>query len=133
MMQLVTQEFMVAAILAKDVKSNSEHYKLNGLASVSFAQACKQDVDRGVVHNILIHLFSKVVNESSITREDVYSIVGVANRAIVVDHRKMIRDKYQPLADFLELVGTTTNQKILREKLKSSMDCEEVALSVAAE
>lgn len=104
MMQFVTQELMVVKILSKisNRTQGADSPELEKLKRVSLIQGCKQDVDRGIPHNIMIRLLSKIYN-GEFTKEDVYSMVGVANRAVTVVHRKMMEDKYQPLADYLQL------------------------------
>ena len=109
MMQIAVQGFIsVGAIinLQQDSKDSI------------FSQACKQDIDRGVVLNVITKLFYKLLANESITQKDVQLIIGsVIARAKLVEDRIIIFRRFQPLSDLLHFIGE--NQDMVKDALKA--------------
>lgn len=133
MIQFATQGFMSVAVLSKQLerkkepdaqkKTGQEDPELQRLINtVSFGQACKEDIDRGVAHNILTKFLFKALNNEALTKKDVCEMAGVTDRALMVNHRKMLLERYLPLSSFLGLMGEgneAENNQNLRESLTS--------------
>lgn len=81
--------------------------QLEGLkAKYTMGQACKQDVDRGVILNIVTRIYMLELQGVFLTREEVSALVGsVLLRAEMVDGRMILEDRAEALETFLELVG----------------------------
>ena len=112
MMQFVTQNFFTIAILLKKLQTTDEF---------CFGQACKQDIDRGMTHNIFTMIAFSILNNQKITTEDIYLMTGIANRALLVDHRMAMRKRYMPLLHFLEEISASTDSlKSHLQKIETS-------------
>ncbi|MCB1119610.1 MAG: hypothetical protein KDK65_06595 [Chlamydiia bacterium] len=71
-----------------------------------FAQACKEDIDRGVVSNIAVRLLVMAKNGESITQESLEELVGVCfGRADLVSQKRIVQDKFEALLAFTYLLS----------------------------
>ena len=70
--------------------------------------ACKQDIDRGVVGNIALRLFFRWASDASpLTNREACEIAGaVIGRAKIAEDRKIMKERYEVLDDFLRFVGS---------------------------
>jgi len=90
----------------------------------NFCVACKQNIDRGLIMNILLRLYVEALSGQPLTPEKVHEIVGYTLlRAGIVDGRALIRNRLEALYDFLSLIGN--NQKILIDSLRTYLASEE--------
>ena len=72
----------------------------------SFGQACKLDIDRGVVLNVMTRALFVLASGQTLDEKLVTEIIGtVVGRAELVSGRTIIADRYQPLSDALRLIG----------------------------
>ncbi|QVL56749.1 MAG: hypothetical protein KFB93_05020 [Simkaniaceae bacterium] len=84
----------------------------------SFGQACKLDIDRGVVLNVMTRIYFQMAAGKDLNEDDISEIIGtVIGRAELVSGRTIIADRYQPLSDALRLVGG--NQENVRRALQN--------------
>ena len=88
-------------------------------ASRIFAH-CKQDIDRGIVNNVTLRLFHRILTDiSPLSKDEVYEIAGgVLGRARIVDRRNIIWKRYENLSDFLHYFDSTEKVRALSEHLK---------------
>lgn len=87
------------------------------LLRASFGQACKLDIDRGVILNVMTRVYFHVAAGKSLTEDDIAEIIGtVVGRAELVSGRTIIFDRYQPLSDALRLIGA--NEERVRGSLQ---------------
>jgi len=82
-----------------------------------FGQACKQDIDRGVVANLTTQIFTHLLTRDTIDRENLAVMIGVIQRPQLVDRRSILTDRFQPFLDMLTLIGENGDQ--FREALRS--------------
>lgn len=70
--------------------------------------ACKQDIDRGIVENIALRLYFRLLsNPGALSTDEVYSIAGsVLARARMVEGRLILRERYEVLSDLLHFIGS---------------------------
>lgn len=100
----------------KDAYPNPEEAQ-EALFKASFGQACKLDIDRGVVLNVMSRVYFQLAAGKELTEEDISEIIGtVVGRAELVSGRTIISDRYQPLSDALRLIGG--NEGNIREALQ---------------
>lgn len=70
-------------------------------------QSCKQNIDRGVVVNVLTMLFADLIAGEDLTEERVHQIVGIVlTRAGMVDDRAILHKRLRPLLDVLDVMQT---------------------------
>ena len=75
---------------------NGDHY---------INQSCKQNIDRGVIVNVMTILFADKINGTPITEERVHQVVGmVLARAGMVDDRAILKKWFMPLIDLLKVL-----------------------------
>ncbi|MCP5506578.1 MAG: hypothetical protein H7A38_06825 [Chlamydiales bacterium] len=87
------------------------------LLQATFGQACKLDIDRGVILNVMTRVYFQLAAGKPLTEEDISEIIGtVVGRAELVSGRTIIFDRYQPLSDALRLIGA--NEGAVTEALK---------------
>lgn len=87
------------------------------LLQATFGQACKLDIDRGVILNVMTRVYFQLAAGKTLTEADISEIIGtVVGRAELVSGRTIIFDRYQPLSDALRLIGD--NEKTVAEALK---------------
>ena len=116
MMQLLFQSILAFGALIKFLK-DVEDKKANGVIDSLFSQSCKQDIDRGVVLNVLTRLFFELIAKGSLTEENIKLIIGtVITRAKLVEKRIILEKRYRPLSDLLAFIGE--NQDVLTKYLK---------------
>lgn len=128
MMQLGTQAIMRVDMIYQGL-NNSDGPKL-GIVS----EACKQDVDRGPVLNVATTLFFRLLSNSDpLTKDEMHSIIGTAvGRAMMVDDRLILWERYEVLSDLLHFIGDSNNVAILAGSLKEFLEFPtEVAQSAA--
>lgn len=69
-------------------------------------QACKQDIDRGVLLNVMTILFFDALGNKPLTEKRVQQIVGIVlGRAGIVDDRKILKGRYEALSDLLHIIA----------------------------
>lgn len=88
-----------------------------GLLKATFGQACKLDIDRGVILNVMTRVYFQLAAGKALSEEDISEIIGtVVGRAELVSGRTIIFDRYQPLSDTLRLIGA--NEEAVTAALK---------------
>jgi hypothetical protein len=109
MMKLVTDACLSRAVLKKSFSTEKKVDKSldPDLTAFRTSGACKQDIDRGVVENIALHLFDRWATDTSpLRREEGYKIAGaVLGRAHLVEGRKIMEERFEVLEDFLHIIG----------------------------
>lgn len=71
-----------------------------------FGQACKQDIDRGVVVNILSRVYIDGMNGVPIDVAYINQIAGMLHiRPEMVDDRAILMDRFEPLFDMLQILS----------------------------
>jgi len=90
------------------------------LAVCRASGACKQDIDRGPVENIIERIFFKLATseEGTITQKELYSIIGAVARAYMVEGRLIQWKRGEILCDLLKLIGSEDNAKKIGTALK---------------
>lgn len=85
---------------------------------------CKQDIDRGVMNNIILRLLHRTMTDTSaLTQEEFHEIVGgVLIRARVVDGRTIQWKRYKHLSNFLKYFSDQTRLSVLHEKLNEFLE-----------
>jgi len=69
-------------------------------------QACKQDIDRGVVANVMTQALFQMLAGKEFSQDDVNRIVGmVIGRADYVEEREIINNRVQGLIDALNVIS----------------------------
>ncbi|MDN3506118.1 MAG: hypothetical protein P0S96_02700 [Simkaniaceae bacterium] len=72
----------------------------------SMGQACKQDIDRGVLVNILTILFMDQLAGKPITDERIAQMAGIVIlRAAMVDDRRILEKRYEALSELLHYIA----------------------------
>jgi hypothetical protein len=67
---------------------------------------CKQCIDRGVVMNVVTRLLIDGLNGEPLTGDRIHQIIGfVLARAAIIDNRRIILERFEPLSDLLHLIG----------------------------
>ncbi len=120
-LQVGVQGFIAVGALIqtlKDAYPDAEEEQLQELVfKASFGQACKLDIDRGVVLNVMTRVYFQMAAGKKLTEEDISEIIGtVVGRAELVSGRTIISDRYQPLSDALRLIGD--NQENVQSALQ---------------
>lgn len=102
----------------KDAYPDAEEEQLQEMVfKASFGQACKLDIDRGVVLNVMTRVYFQMAAGKDLTEDDISEIIGtVVGRAELVSGRTIISDRYQPLSDALRLIGN--DQENVRSALQ---------------
>lgn len=80
----------------------------------SFNLACKQGIDRGVILNMLVRILIDAMEkkEFSLTKEKMYQYCGyTAGRAVSVEARQIIKERYEALSGFISLITATSQEK----------------------
>jgi len=71
-----------------------------------FGQACKQDIDRGVIINVMTILYFDALGGVKLTKERMHQIVGIVlGRPEMVDDRSILTNRYKALSDLLHFIG----------------------------
>jgi hypothetical protein len=73
--------------------------------NATMTQACKQDVDRGPIVNIMTQVYLKLMNGEGFTEADIQLWAGQAMRAGIVDQRMMNKECQNPLLELLGQIG----------------------------
>ncbi|MCB1110621.1 MAG: hypothetical protein KDK64_06525 [Chlamydiia bacterium] len=108
-LQVGVQGFIAVGALIKAIQDSPENRE--ELLNASFGQACKLDIDRGVVLNVMTRVYFELAAGNPIDEEIVSEIMGtVIGRAELVSGRTIISDRYQPLSDALRLLGKNPDQ-----------------------
>lgn len=125
MLQIAIQGFIAVGAIIKSLQDAGSQSALEerlnrkldeDLKMATFGQACKQDIDRAVVLNVITRLYFQLISGQPITERDVFSIIGtVVARAQLVDHRAILKVRLNPLIDILGFVGQ--NQDMLKNHL----------------
>ena len=77
-----------------------------GAEEMFFGQACKQDIDRGVVINILSRVYIDGMNGVPIDEAYINQIAGMLHlRPEMVDDRAILMDRFEPLFDMLQILA----------------------------
>lgn len=72
----------------------------------SMGQACKQDIDRGVLVNILTILFMDQLAGKPLTDERIAQMVGIVLlRAGMVEDRRILEKRYEALSELLHFIA----------------------------
>ena len=115
-LQVGAQGFIAVGALAKTLKDTGAHP--DELLNASFGQACKLDIDRGVVMNVMTRTLFALATGEEIDEAFIAETIGVVvGRAELVSGRTIIIDRYQPLSDALRLIGNHENGT--RQAIKS--------------
>ena len=76
------------------------------LMQATFGQACKLDIDRGIVMNVMTRVYFHLLSGEKLNDQTINEIIGIViGRAEIVSGRTIIADRYQPLSDALRLIG----------------------------
>lgn len=121
MMQVATQGFIATGAILKLLYDAKDNNKRDEIIDSVISQTCKQDIDRGVVLNIITRLFFHLLTHKKITKEDAQIIVGsVLSRAKIVENRIILFERFEPLSDLLHFIGENdqTIKKALMEYSK---------------
>lgn len=77
-------------------------------------QSCKQNIDRGVIVNVMTILFADAISGTPVTEDRLHQVVGmVLGRAGMVDNRAILKKWLRPLKDLLMVLDQ--NPKALSE------------------
>lgn len=120
-LQVGVQGFIAVGALIQTLKDAYPGMEENQLQDrvfkASFGQACKLDIDRGVVLNVMTRVYFQMAAGKDLTEDDISEIIGtVVGRAELVSGRTIISDRYQPLSDALRLIGV--NQENVQSALQ---------------
>lgn len=118
-LQVGVQGFIAVGAVVKTLQDaySSPSEIEEALLRASFGQACKLDIDRGVILNVMTRVYFHVAAGKSLTEDDIAEIIGtVVGRAELVSGRTIIFDRYQPLSDALRLIGV--NEEHVRGNLQ---------------
>ncbi len=97
--------FLVLKTLMK-FGENLDPEKVVGEVMATMGQACKQDVDRGPIVNAITIAFIQMASQGKLTELDAKQILGIVlGRALLVDNRRMVKSRLEPLLDLLHLIG----------------------------
>lgn len=73
---------------------------------ITMGQACKQDVDRGVVLNVTTRLFTDALARKELDGQAVQELTGIVlTRAQMVDGRQIMDSRYNALKNLLKLMN----------------------------
>jgi len=114
MAQLVVQGFIAigALSIAPQLEGEIEEPFFS-----TFAQICKEDIDRGAVLNATTILFQRLLSEKPLDQNTAKMLAGMLlGRAEMTSHRAVIMHRLKPLLDLLRFVGNNTH--ILRAALQ---------------
>ncbi|MBM3183923.1 MAG: hypothetical protein FJZ64_01285 [Chlamydiae bacterium] len=115
MMMLISDAFLSLGILYESSKKitpemieRSFDAKLDkDLTKIRLSGACKQDVDRAVVENLVLRLFFRFTNDDrSFTAKEAWEMAGVVfGRARIVDDRLIEMRRYRIFNHLLQFIG----------------------------
>jgi hypothetical protein len=103
-----TMALLMAKVTVKQLQQAPEnHHKDRDLNYSRITGACKQDIDRGPVHNQLLRIFIRLLeNDKPFTAEEAYEIAGgVLSRALITDDRQPQEKRVRVLCDLLQLIS----------------------------
>ena len=120
-LQVGVQGFIAVGAMIKTLKDSYREADVaefqEAVFKASFGQACKLDIDRGIVLNVMTRIYFQMAAGKDLTEDDISEIIGtVIGRAELVSGRTIISDRYQPLSDALRLIGR--NQQNVRKALQ---------------
>ena len=108
--KLIADTCQSLAILEDSLKEEREINKNidPDLTALRTSGACKQDIDRGVVANVALRLFSRWKSDTSpLSKKEAYEIGGaVLGRAALVEDRKILNERFQVLEDLLHFIDS---------------------------
>jgi hypothetical protein len=78
----------------------------------SMGQACKQDIDRGVIINAVTRAFVEMIAKGSLEKRDIDQIVGMIKfRGLETEDRLIQEDRLEAFLDLFELIGEGEKQE----------------------
>jgi hypothetical protein len=78
----------------------------------SMGEACKQDVDRGIIINAVTRAFIELIDKGSFNEASVHQIVGMIKfRGLEVDDRVVLEDRLEAFLDLFNLIGGEKKQE----------------------
>lgn len=70
------------------------------------SEACKQDIDRGIILNVLTQVCIALLQQQPLSSEQEDFLTGMTfSRSIMVDSRAILRKRFEAIPDFLKVVG----------------------------
>ncbi len=110
--ELTAQQVNKAALLGIEAALAMEAIfkaaERSGTESIDYfmGQACKQDIDRGVILNVMTILYFDALSKTPLTEERIHQIVGMTlMRADMVDDRAILHDRYEALSSLLKIIA----------------------------
>ncbi len=133
-LQVGVQGFIAVGAMIKTLKDvyPDPDKAEEALLKASFGQACKLDIDRGVVLNVITRVYFQVAAGKELDEQAIAEIIGtVIGRAELVSGRTIISDRYQPLSDALRLIGQNEEnvRAALQKYLREGFDIDSEALA----
>lgn len=110
--------FMAVGAVVKTLEDLPREVAEERLMQATFGQACKLDIDRGIVMNVMTRVYFHLLSGENLTEQAINEIIGtVIGRAEMVSGRTIIADRYQPLSDALRLIGK--NERSVKNALRN--------------
>lgn len=82
------------------------NYAKGSKGEMSYSQACKQDIDRGVIVNVLTRVYIDGMNGVTIDEAYINQLVGMVDiRPEMVEGRIILMDRFEPLSDMLHIIA----------------------------
>lgn len=128
-LQLGAQGFLTVGAIVKTLQDLPPDQR-DGFMKATYKQAFEQNVDRGIVMNVLTEVYFHLLSGEPLTEETVKEVIGavIARAELIVGYQVTMSD-YQMLSDLLRIIGSDENrvrvalQDYVREGFETSSTC----------
>lgn len=119
-LQVGVEGFLAVGAIVKTLDDLPNKAVQDAMMEATFGQACKLDIDRGIVMNVMTRVYFHLISGENLSEESIKEIIGtVIGRAEMVSGRTIISSRYQPLSDALRLIGQ--NETAVKNALRNYM------------
>lgn len=110
--ELLTAMKEVVKIAQKLREINQVETELDKQLDATLGQACKQDIDRGIIMNVMMRIAFELHRNGTLDADTISEIVGqVFIRAQMVDRRILFRDRLEGLSDWIAVILASDETK----------------------
>lgn len=105
-LQVGVEGMLAVGAVVKTLKDAEPDKVEEAVWQATFGQACKLDIDRGIVMNVMTRVYFDLIGGKKMSEKSINETIGIViGRAEMAAGRTIIADRYQPLSDVLRLIG----------------------------
>ena len=105
-LQVGVEGMLAVGAVVKTLKDSEPDKVEEAVWQATFGQACKLDIDRGIVMNVMTRVYFDLIGGKEMSEKSINETIGIViGRAEMAAGRTIIADRYQPLSDSIRLIG----------------------------